>query len=196
MQKPGLKRIVESGTFDWPWSTAFGLAIITGAAGGGGGGGGALCVQGLNLYGAAGGGGGGGGAATTVKIGQTTYQAAGGNGGAAAAGGSLIDGEPMKGTAGAGCQYGDGGDGGRGAMVTPNPDRIVSDGGDGGRGFPAETLVVDLADLSLGDTFQVTVGVGGGGGSGGEGYEAGDMGAGGLDGSVLFVPIFEVNGAA
>ena len=67
MQTTGLKRILKSGTFEWPWPTAFGLAIITGAAGGGGGGGGALCIQGLNLYGSAGGGGGGGGAATTVR---------------------------------------------------------------------------------------------------------------------------------
>ena len=75
VQKPGLKRIVESGKFEWP--TALGLAIVTGEADGGDGGG-ALCIQGLNLYGSAGGGGG----ATTVTLGQTAYQAAGGNGAA------------------------------------------------------------------------------------------------------------------
>ena len=99
----GLRRIVESGTFVWPWPTSRGLVIVTGATGGGGGG--ALCIQGLNLYGARGGDGGDGGGATMVTIGQTTYQAAGGNGGN---GGGLIDGKPVKGAIGPGCRYGDG----------------------------------------------------------------------------------------
>ena len=77
----GIVRIVESGTYEWPWSTALGLVIIAGAAGGGGAGGGAFCIEGLNLYGAGGGGGGGGGGATTVTVGATTYRAAGGSGG-------------------------------------------------------------------------------------------------------------------
>ena len=129
-----------------------------------------------------------------MKIGETTYQAAGGNGGGGG-GGSFIDGKPTKGTDGAGCRYGDGGDGGPGAVVSPRPGRTVSHGGNGGRGFPGETRVVELADLSLGDTFQITVGGGGGGGRGGEGYENGGKGHQGIDGSVLFVPICEVKGA-
>ena len=56
MRKSGQSLIVETGIFEWPWHTPFGLAIITGACGGGGGGGGALCIHGLNLYGAGGGG--------------------------------------------------------------------------------------------------------------------------------------------
>lgn len=51
MQGAKLRRIVDSGIFEWPWPTPLGLAIITGAAGGGGGGGGAFCIEGLNLYG-------------------------------------------------------------------------------------------------------------------------------------------------
>ena len=187
----GLRRIVESGTFVWPWPTSRGLVIVTGATGGGGGGGGALCIQGLNLYGARGGDGGDGGGATTVTIGQTTYQAAGGNGGNGGDSGGLIDGKPVKGAIGPGCHYGDGAEGGRGGVVPPAPDRTVSDGGDGGRGFPGETRVVELENLSIGDTFQITVGEGGGGGGGGEGYEHGGTGAKGPGGSVLFIPIFE-----
>ena len=76
-----------------------------------------------------------------------------------------------------------------------SPGRTVSDGGNGGKGYPGETLVVELEDLSLGDTFHVTVGGGGGGGGGGEGYENGGIGAKGINGSVIFVPIFEVQGA-
>ena len=79
--------------------------------------------------------------------------------------------------------------------MSPRPGRTVSHGGNGGRGFPGETRVVELVDLSLGDTFQITVGGGGGGGRGGEGYENGGKGHQGIDGSVLFVPICEVKGA-
>ena len=40
MRKSGQSLIVETGIFEWPWHTPFGLAIIAGACGGGGGGGG------------------------------------------------------------------------------------------------------------------------------------------------------------
>ena len=80
MPNDDVRRIAKNGAFEWPWSTARGLAIVTGAAGGGGGGGGALCIQGLTLHGSGGGGGGGGGSVTTLTFGEQMYQASGGNG--------------------------------------------------------------------------------------------------------------------
>ena len=194
MGKTGVRRIVETGAFKWPWPTALGLVIVRGAAGGGGGGGGALCIQGLNVYGSRGGGGGRGGTVTTVTIRQRIYQASGGNGGAGGGGGSFIDGKPAEGANGLGCHFGDGGEGGRGAAVPASRERIVSNGGDGGKGFPGETLLMELADLSVGDAFEITVGVGGGVGSGGEGYEKGGDGGKGIGGSVIFIPIFQEQG--
>ncbi len=189
MQTRGHRRIVESGVFEWPWKESHGLLFIAGAAGGGGGGGGAFCLEGLNLYGAGGGGGGGGGRATSVKRGETTYKAAGGNGGGGGGGGGLHEGNPLKGVHGKGCHYGDGGDGGNGAAVPPAEGRLTSDGGKGGKGFPGESRIVELADLSVGDRFEIRVGKGGGGGEGGKGYEIGDAGVVGASGFVLFVPV-------
>ena len=165
-----------------------------GAAGGGGGGGGALCVEGLNLFGAAGGGGGGGGAETTMRAGEVIYRAAGGSGGDGGAGGGLEDAQPIRGTNGKGCHYGGGGDGGGGAIVPPAKGRIASDGGDGGKGFPGETRIIELHGLSEGDQFEIKVGQGGDGGGGGGGYKIGDAGAKGIDGSVVFVPLFAEKG--
>ena len=183
------RRVTESGNFAWPWATPHGLAIVVGAAGGGGGGGGALCLEGLNLFGAAGGGGGGGGAATTVRAGEEIHKAAGGNGGDGGCGGGLVDGKPVKGKNGEGCHYGAGGEGGRGAVAPRDEGRIVSNGGDGGKGFPGETRIVELHGLSKGDRFEIEVGQGGEGGGGGAGYKQGDAGDGGDGGSVLFVPL-------
>ena len=194
MLETGLIRIVESGTFEWPWSTALGLVVVRGAAGGGGGGGGAFCIEGLNLYGSRGGGGGGGGIATTVTIQEKTHQAVGGNGGGGGDGGGFVDGQPKNGKNGLGSHYGDGGEGGQGAAVPVNPGRTVSNGGNGGKGLPGETILVEPRDLSVGDPFQITVGDGGGGGRGGEGYERGSMGGTGAGGSVIFIPIFEERG--
>ena len=196
MSGMGFRQILESGVFQWLWPTPHGLAIITGAAGGGGGGGGAFCMQGLNLYGAAGGDGGDGGEATKMKIGLKTYESAGGNGGGGGGGGGLIDGKPTHGASGRGCLHGSGGAGGQGAVVSPNRNQIVSNGGDGGRGFPGETRVAELTDLSVGDSIQISVGVGGRGGGGGMGYESGQAGASGIAGSVLLIPIFEEHGDA
>ncbi len=39
MRNIALRRISESGLFEWPWAAPTGLAIIAGAADGGGGGG-------------------------------------------------------------------------------------------------------------------------------------------------------------
>ena len=50
--------------------------------------------------------------------------------------------------------------------------------------IPGETVVVELAQLSVGDIFQVAVGDGGLGGSGGAGFEAGKGGSKGIDGLV------------
>ena len=75
--------------------------------------------------------------------------------------------------------------------MPPGPDRTVSDGGAGGRAFPGQTRVVELENLSVGDTFEITVGEGGGGGGGGEGCEQGGTGAKGPGGSALSIPIFE-----
>ena len=160
MLKNALYRVVESGDFVWPWAASHGLLVICGGAGGGAGGGGALCLEGLNLYGAGGGGGGGGAEATSVKHGETVYQAAGG----------------------------------LGAEVPHSDGRLTSSGGDGGKGFPGETLIVELADLSVGDHFEIRIGKGGGGGDGGKGYETGNAGVAGADGFVLFVPLFTVDG--
>ncbi len=161
MARTGFARITESGVFEWPWAESRGLLVITGAAGGGGGGGGALCLEGLNLYGAGGGGGGGGG---------------------------LNEGKPVEGNRGKGCHYGDGGDGGNGAVVPKADGRLASNGGKGGKGFPGETQIVELADLSVGDRFEINVGRGGGGGGGGKGYENGGTRAEGTHGLVLFIP--------
>ena len=189
MPKTGFSRIVESGVFKWPWTTQHGLLVIVGAAGGGGGGGGALCLEGLNLYGAGGGGGGGGGQASGVTHMESTYQAAGGSGGDGGAGGGLHDGRPVDGKPGRGCHYGDGGDGGRGAVVPAVEGRLASNGGDGGKGFPGETRIVELAGLSVGERFEVNIGNGGGGGGSGQGYAKGAVGIAGASGFVLFVPL-------
>ena len=189
-----LRRITESGIFAWPWATAHGLAIVVGAEGGGGGGGGALCLEGLNLFGAAGGGGGDGGASTTIRAGEEIYRAAGGSGGDGGAGGGLVDGEPVKGKNGKGCHYGDGGAGGHGAVAPPAEGRLASNGSDGGKGFPGETRIVELHGLSKGDRFEIEIGQGGDGGGGGDGYEQGDAGVRGNGGSVLFVPLFAKKG--
>ena len=190
MLKTGFSRIVESGVFEWPWTSPDGLLVITGAAGGGGGGGGAFCLEGLNLYGAGGGGGGGGGQATSVMYRQTTCQAAAGSGGDGGAGGGLHDSVPVEGKPGKGCHYGDGGDGGCGAIVPPADGRLASNGGDGGKGFPGETQIVEIADLSVGDRFEITIGTGGDGGGSGKGYKTGGVGVAGANGYVLFVPVF------
>ena len=86
MQDGALGRVSPSGIFEWPWATPAGLAIITGASGGGGG---ALCLEGLNLFGAGGSGGGSGGGGTTLKVGEKTHRAHGGNGGDGGGGVSL-----------------------------------------------------------------------------------------------------------
>ena len=189
MLKEGFGRVVESGVFVWPWTASQGLLVICGAAGGGGGGGGAFCIEGLTIYGAGGGDGGGGGDATSVTRSNAHYQAAGGSGGDGGGGGGLHEGKPVEGTHGKGCHYGDGGDGGRGAVTPPAEGRFASNGGNGGRGFPGETQIVELADLSVGDRFDVKIGKGGSGGGGGKGYEKGDPGVVGADGFALFVPV-------
>ena len=190
-----LRRINESGTFEWPWTASSGLAILTGAAGGGGGGGGALCWEALNLFGGGGGGGGGGGHATTLKIGEQVHRAAGGDGGDGGGGGGLDNGRPVSGKNGRGCNHGAGGDGGRGALAAPDERRIVANGGDGGKGFPGETAIAELHGLSKGDRFEIEVGSGGTGGRGGEGYENGGAGAVGSGGFVLVVPLHADPGA-
>lgn len=76
-------------------------------------------------------------------------------------------------------------------MAPPNPNQTISNGGNGGKGFPGETQIAALTDLSVGDSIQISVGVGGGGGGGGKGYENGPAGGSGIDGFVLFIPIFE-----
>ena len=192
MPESRFSRVVESGVFVWPWTEAQGLLVIGGAAGGGGGGGGAFCIEGLNLYGA---GGGGGGEATSVTRGNAHYQAAGGNGGDGGEGGGLHEGNPVEGKHGRGCHYGDGGDGGRGAVAPPAGGRIASNGGNGGKGFPGETKIVELANLSVGDRFDIKIGRSGGG-DGGKGYEQGDPGVTGADGFVLFVPVLAGEGEA
>lgn len=185
------QRIVESGTFKWPWQTPHGLAIISGAAGGGGGGGGAVCIEGLNIFGATGGDGGGGGDPTTLTIRERAFVAAGGNGGHGGDSGSITDGEPQEAQNGWGCQFGPGGDGGSGTNVARVEGRIVSDGGDGGKGYPGETKVVELFDMSYGDEILVGIGNSGNGGAGGPGFEQGRKGDVGETGWVLLVPIFE-----
>ncbi len=172
MLKKGFRRVIKSGVFVWPWTESHGLLVIGGALGGGGSGGGA----------------------TSVKRGKTTYQAAGGNGGDGGGGGELHEGKPVEGKHGKGCHYGDGGDGGRGAVVPPTDGRLASNGGNGGKGFPGETQIVELADLSVGDRFEIKIGRGGGGGGGGKGYKKGDVGVAGADGCVLFVPVLAEEG--
>lgn len=98
MPNPGLQKIVETGTFSWPWQTSRGLAILTGGSGGSGGGG-AFCMEGLNLYGA----GGGGGEVPSVKVGDTVREASGGAGG-----GGITNGVPQSGPDGRGCAFGAG----------------------------------------------------------------------------------------
>lgn len=190
MSASSFSRIVESGVFEWPWKTPHGLLVVCGAAGGGGGGGGAFCMEGLNIFGAGGGGGGGGGEATSVDFGQTAWRAGGGNGGGGGGGGGLYEGKPAAGACGVGCSHGNGGGGGEGGMAQPADGRLVSSGGEGGKGFPGETLIVELADLSVGDRFELSIGEGGGGGGGGQGYENGAAGGEGANGFVLFVALY------
>ncbi|MDE0286154.1 MAG: hypothetical protein OXN26_16610 [Gammaproteobacteria bacterium] len=129
-----------------------------------------------------------------MKYGETVYEAAGGNGGNGGDGGGLHEGEPVAGKTGKGCHYGIGGAGGLGAEAPYSDGRLTSNGGDGGKGFPGETLIVELADLSVGDHFEIRIGKGGGGGDGGKGYETGNAGVAGADGFVFFVPLFTVDG--
>ena len=73
-------KVVESGTFSWPWPTSFGVAVIHGGAGGQGGG--ATATNGAA--------GGGGGGATSIRVaGRERISADGGSGGA---GGSPVGG--------------------------------------------------------------------------------------------------------
>ena len=58
------------------------------------------------------------------------------------------------------------------------------------RVFPGETLIVELSDLSVGDRFEINIGSGGAGGGGGIGHETGIVGVAGVNGLVLFVPLF------
>ena len=125
-----------------------------------------------------------------MKSGERTFVASGGNGGGGGDGGSLIDGRPTTAASGVGCRFGDGGNGGQGAVATPSSDQTVSDGGDGGKGFPGETLVVELSDLSIGAAIEITVGDGGSGGHAGRGFREGSAGSDGIGGSVLLIPIF------
>ena len=99
MPNPGLQKIVETGTFSWPWQTSRGLAILTGGSGGSGGsgGGGAFCMEGLNLYGA----GGGGDEVPSVKVGDTVLQSPRRRGGAL---GTRRSGHPFR-QAGGGRQH-------------------------------------------------------------------------------------------
>ena len=69
------------------------------------------------------------------------------------------------------------------------PDRTVSHGGNGGKGFAGETRVVELTDLSVGEVFEMEIGVGGGGGGGGKGFQDGGDAREGAGGWALFVPI-------
>ena len=75
-------------------------------------------------------------------------------------------------------------------VVPPMDGRLVSNGGAGGKGFPGETLIVELSDLSVGDRFEINIGSGGAGGGGGIGHETGIVGVAGVNGFVLFVPLF------
>ena len=63
-------------------------------------------------------------------------------------------------------------------------------GGNGGKGFPGETKIDELADLSVGDRFEITIGTGGRSGGGGRGYETGAAGVTGANGLVLFIPVY------
>lgn len=189
-----MRRLNESGTFEWQWSARRGLAIVIGGSGGGGGGGGAFCIDGLNLFGAIGGSGGEGGDETTITVRKRTYSAAGGRGGDGGDAGGFADGTPLKANEGRGCNHGNGGQGGSGGQVAkPDlaPHRNLSNGGDGGKGFPGETLIVELHSLSVGDRFSVIIGDGGGPGEGGSGFVNGSKGTQGMDGAVIFVPLFQ-----
>ena len=188
------QRVVSSGTVKWPWHTPHGLLVMSGGAGGGGGGGGAVCIEGLNIYGASGGNGGDGGNATDLTIRGRSYRAAGGNGGHGGDSGSIVNGNPHVVSSGLGCHFGPGGDGGKGTAVVHREGRLVSDGGDGGKGFPGEMRIVEVTDLRYGDDLDVEIGTGGLGGNGGQGFENGRNGTPGGDGFVLLVPIFEVGG--
>jgi len=84
MRDVALRRISESGSFEWPWAAPTGLAIVAGAAGGGGGGGGAFCMEGLNLFGGGGGGGIHAGRPVNGTNGKGCHYGLGGNGGAGA----------------------------------------------------------------------------------------------------------------
>ena len=182
-----LARVEESGEFVWPWRATRGLAVISGAHGGGGGGG-ALCLEGLNVYGAGGGEGGEGGEATLLEVGDRRFVALGGNGGGGGGGGGLLNGEPVTGKTGAGCVFGEsaGGTGGRAARASG---RTTADGGDGGAGFPGEAVLAEIEGLALGETLSIRLGAGGAGGEGGEGFERGNAGTQGSRGYVLLVPL-------
>ena len=192
MKETGVRKIVESGNFEWAWETARGLLIISGADGGGGGGGGAFSMQELNLCVGEGGEGGVGGGPTTVEVGGRTHGASGGAGGGGGGGAGINNGKPARGKDGAGCHYGDihGGLGARGSGEDQDSGKILAEGGNGGRGFPGETRIVELDDLTVGADFKVDIGQGGRGGRGAPGYVEGKDGSDGNNGCVVLVPIF------
>ena len=68
--------------------------------------------------------------------------------------------------------------------------RLASNGGEGGKGFPGETKIVEIADLSVGERFDIQIGTGGSGGASGKGYETGAEGVAGANGFVIIVPLF------
>lgn len=191
METAGIKRIDKSGTYEWPWATTRGLAILSGAAGGGGGGGGASCKDGLSFIAGGGGDGGDGGDGTRLVINETVFIAAGGEGGGGGGGGNIRDENPEKGTNGRGCHYGEGGQGGQGAATDSevNPERIVSEGGNGGKGYPGQVCVIELEKLTIGTSIEAAIGAGGNGGKGGKGHRDAENGASGTGGFVLLIPI-------
>lgn len=106
-----------------------------------------------------------------------------------AGGGGLREGTPVQGGSGRGGSYGNGG--GAGAEATPSEGRVVAGGGSGGKGFPGEVKVEEISHLSIGDRFEIEIGIGGRGGYAGKGYEEGMAGATGAGGFVLLVPVYE-----
>ena len=144
----------------------------SGGAGGAGGSGGNPGETGDTIGGGGPGGGGGGqqgtsGGNSSVLVNLQTYTAnAGiGGGGGGGAGAGENDQYRQDGASVVGAGGGAGGAGGSGSTSQNDG----APGGTGGSGNTGQLRIIDISNLSMNDTFMITVGVGGAGGYGGGG---------------------------
>ena len=176
----------SSQTFEWPWGTSMGQAILTaGSGGGGGGGGGGASTHGIDsgLPSAPGSGGGGDNSGGSGGAAGAAGSSGGGSGGSGGDSGS-IGGATRGGGGGggAGGNAGNGGSGGAGGSVEEGfgiGGRAGSGGGGGGSGYDGGD-----SSIAVGGVTHTTDGGSGGGGGGGGGGESDQGNTAGSNGNI------------